>query len=110
MYYPKSKDKELSDELFKYPTSEYRATPFWAWNCKLEPKELCRQIEIFKKMGFGGFYMHSRDGLDTAYLGDEFMEAVKRCADTFADEIRQRRCIPSMEHNNGREIQRRIRL
>lgn len=86
MYYPKSKDKELSDELFKHPTSEYRATPFWAWNCKLEPKELCRQIEIFKKMGFGGFYMHSRDGLDTAYLGDEFMEVVKRCADKAKDE------------------------
>lgn len=86
MYYPKCKDEELSNELFKQPTSEYRATPFWAWNCKLEPKELCRQIEVFKEMGFGGFYMHSRDGLDTAYLGDEFMEAVKRCADKAKDE------------------------
>ena len=38
MYYPKSKDEELSNELFEQPTSEYRATPFWAWNCKLEPK------------------------------------------------------------------------
>ena len=30
--------------------------------------------------------MHSRDGLDTAYLGDEFMEVVKRCADKAKDE------------------------
>ncbi len=81
MYYPKNKDRELSEELFKNPTSEYRATPFWSWNCKLDPAELCRQIDDFKKMGFGGFYMHSRSGLATDYLGEEFMDAVKKCAD-----------------------------
>lgn len=81
MYYPKNKDHELSEELFKNPTSEYRATPFWSWNCKLDPAELCRQIDVFKKMGLGGFYMHSRTGLETEYLGREFMDAVKKCAD-----------------------------
>ena len=81
MYYPKNNYNELSNELFKNPTSEYRGTPFWSWNCKLDPTELCRQIEIFKKMGFGGFYMHPRDGLDTEYLSEEFMDAVKKCAD-----------------------------
>lgn len=30
-------------------------------------------------MGFGGFYLHSRIGLDTDYLGEEYMDAVKAC-------------------------------
>ena len=45
MLYPKNKSKTLSDELFRSPTAEYRGTPFWSWNCKLEEKELLRQIE-----------------------------------------------------------------
>lgn len=32
-------------------------------------------------MGFGGFHMHPRTGLDTEYLGDEFMEMVRACCD-----------------------------
>ncbi len=67
--------------MFKYPTSEYRATPFWAWNCAPEPSELMRQIEIFKKMGFGGFHMHVRTGMDTEYLGNEFMQLVEICTE-----------------------------
>jgi hypothetical protein len=30
MIFPKKDEKMLSDELFRNPTSEYRATPFWA--------------------------------------------------------------------------------
>mgnify|MGYP003309416443 CR=1 FL=1 len=52
MLYKKNGEKKLSKELFQNPTSEYRATPFWAWNCKLEKKELEWQLEILKKMGF----------------------------------------------------------
>lgn len=56
MLYSKNKqDKKLDVELFKNPTSDYRATPFWAWNCELDREELCRQIDIFKEMGYGGF-------------------------------------------------------
>ena len=77
MLYKKNIDKKLSKELFKNPTSEYRAAPFWAWNSKLEKDMLCRQIEDFKKMGFGGFHMHSRTGLETEYLSDKFMDMVK---------------------------------
>ena len=65
MLYPKSKENELSEELFKNPTSEYRAAPFWAWNCKLNKEELFRQIGCLKEMGFGGFNMHARPGLET---------------------------------------------
>ncbi len=81
MLYKKNQLPELPDSLFKDPTEEYRATPFWAWNCKLEKEELMRQIEIFKKMGFGGFHMHVRSGMATEYLGDEFMELIEACTD-----------------------------
>ena len=50
MLYKKNREKELSEQLFKSPTSEYRGTPFWAWNSDLKAEELCRQIDIFKKM------------------------------------------------------------
>ena len=73
MLYPKNKQKELSPELFRNPTSEYRGTPFWAWNCKLERDELLRQIDVLREMGFGGFHMHVRSGMATEYLGEEFM-------------------------------------
>ena len=65
MYFSKSKEKTLSKELFQNPTTEYRGAPFWAWNSKLDLDELGWQIEIFKEMGFGGFNMHVRQGLET---------------------------------------------
>ncbi|MBR6680581.1 MAG: hypothetical protein IKL59_04900 [Clostridia bacterium] len=74
-------EKMLSKELFKNPTAEYRGTPFWAWNCDLEEKELLRQIDIFKEMGLGGFHMHCRAGMSTTYLSDEFMALVKSCTE-----------------------------
>lgn len=67
------------DELFKNPPSEYRGAPFWAWNSSLTPEVLEEQIEIMKEMGFGGFYMHVRQGLETRYMGEGFMDAVKCC-------------------------------
>ena len=45
MLYPKSKEPELPQELFKDPGCEYRGTPFWAWNCKLEKEDLLWQLE-----------------------------------------------------------------
>ena len=79
MFYPKSHESSLSPELFKHPGSEYRGTPFWAWNGKLEKEELKRQIEIFQQMGFGGFHMHVRTGLETEYLSEEYMEDIRFC-------------------------------
>ncbi len=79
--YKKSVSNSLEKELFENPTSEYRAAPFWAWNCVLDKEVLLSQIESLKKMGFGGFHMHSRGGMSTDYLSDEFMDLVKSCAD-----------------------------
>ena len=82
MLYDKNRnEKALSKELFKNPTAEYRGTPFWAWNCDLEKDELIRQIDIFKKMGLGGFHMHCRAGMSTKYLSEEFMALVKACTE-----------------------------
>lgn len=81
MLYPKSKDKVLSKELFKNPTSEYRCTPFWAWNCDLDKEVLEKEIDVMKKMGMGGFHMHTRVGMSTKYLSDDFMALIKACTE-----------------------------
>ena len=70
----------LTLKEFQNPPAHYRGKPFWAWNSKLDGAELERQIDCFKQMGFGGFHMHPRTGLDTPYLSEEFMGMVRRCA------------------------------
>ncbi len=86
MLYKKNDTKELSSELFKSPTSEYRGAPFWAWNGKLEKEELLHQIEIFKEMGLGGFHMHVRTGMETPYLSTEFKDLVRACTQKAREE------------------------
>ena len=81
IYDDNKKKSSLDRELFKSPPAEYRAAPFWAWNCDLDRDELLRQIDIFKEMGLGGFHMHVRTGMSTEYLSDEFMSLIKACTD-----------------------------
>lgn len=78
-------EKKLRDSFYN-PPAEFRAKPFWAWNGKLDKEELFRQIQIIKEMGFGGFFMHSRTGLQTEYLGDEWFRLINECADEGARE------------------------
>lgn len=77
----KLKTEALSGEEFQNPGCEYRGAPFWAWNCRLDQKQLLKQISYFKEMGMGGFHIHCRVGLDTGYMGREFLEDVKACKD-----------------------------
>ena len=77
MLYKKNTEKVLDKELFKNPTCEYRGTPFWALNSHLTKEELCRQIDVFKEMGLGGFHLHVRTGLENEYLGEEYMELMR---------------------------------
>lgn len=77
----KKNSMEFDPDLFKNPTSEYRGAPFWSWNCKLDEKMLLKQIEYLKEMGFGGFHMHSRHGMNTEYLSDEFMKMIRVCVE-----------------------------
>lgn len=63
-------------EHLNHPPMEFRGVPFWSWNGKLEETELRRQIRVMKEMGFGGFFMHSRLGLATEYLSEEWFSLV----------------------------------
>lgn len=73
-------------EEFQNPSSKWRGKPFWSWNGELDKDELLRQIDVMQEMGMGGFFMHSRTGLETEYLGDEWFDLVNSCAD-YADSI-----------------------
>ncbi len=86
MLYKKNTDKSLSKDLFMNPTSEYRGTPFWALNSHLTTEELCRQIDVFKEMGLGGFHLHVRTGLENKYLSEEYMNLMKDCVDKAKNE------------------------
>ncbi|MBQ7224914.1 MAG: hypothetical protein IJX06_05125 [Clostridia bacterium] len=79
MLYKKNGSKKLDTKLFENPTCEYRGAPFWAWNTKLEKDELLWQIDRLKEMGLGGYHMHTRSGMNTEYLGTEFMDLIKAC-------------------------------
>ncbi len=71
---------------FENPGNAWRGKPFWSWNGKLQKEELLRQIDVMKEMGMGGFFMHSRTGLETEYLGDEWFDLINSCAD-YAESI-----------------------
>ena len=79
--YPRNSSAKLDLELFRNPTREYRGTPFWSWNTKLDKNQLLRQMELLKQMGMGGVHIHARTGLATEYLGAEFMDCVKACVE-----------------------------
>lgn len=65
-------------EMFQNPGNEYRGAPFWSWNDQLDAQELDRQIDEIERAGMGGFFIHSRSGLLTEYLSDEWMQHVRR--------------------------------
>ncbi|MBR6771958.1 MAG: hypothetical protein IKM29_01055 [Clostridia bacterium] len=66
---------------FSNPSNAYRGKPFWSWNGELRGEELVRQTKIMKEMGLGGYFMHSRAGLITEYLGEEWFELINEVAD-----------------------------
>jgi len=72
------------EDVFADPPSAYRGKPFWAWNGELEEGELRRQIRVFNRMGLGGAFMHSRVGLATPYLSEEWFDLVNACVDEAA--------------------------
>lgn len=63
--------KQLSDS-----SHAYRSLPFWAWNDALSNDELLFQMKQMHKQGMGGFFIHSREGLETPYLSADWMEHV----------------------------------
>jgi hypothetical protein len=82
MLYPKNRDPSLSEALFQNPGAEYRGAPFWSWNTRISGGLVTSQVEMFRRMGFGGFHIHPRTGMETAYLGGEFLDMVKLARDS----------------------------
>jgi hypothetical protein len=89
--YPKASEP-FNSQLFKNPTTEYRGCPLWSWNTKLEKGQMLRQIDNYEAMGLGGFHMHVRTGLDTEYMGDEFMDIVRACVE-YAESKNMMACL-----------------
>ena len=59
----------------------YRGMPFWSWNDTLSEEELRHQIREMKRAGLGGYFMHSRTGLVTHYMGEDWMKSIEICID-----------------------------
>jgi len=68
-------------DQFQNPPKTYREAPFWSWNDDLDPQELVRQIGLMDEAGWGGFFMHSRVGLRTPYMGRQWLACIRACAD-----------------------------
>lgn len=83
MGFPREETNRMSkiEALFQNPTAEWRGKPFWSWNGKLEKEEILRQIDVLEQMGMGGYFCHSRTGLITEYLGDEWFDLINASAD-----------------------------
>ena len=62
---------------FLNPPLSFRGAPFWSWNDQLQVEELVRQVKDMKAHGMGGFFMHSRDGLETVYMSPEWMKCIE---------------------------------
>lgn len=75
--------QNIIDKIF-VKASEYRSKPFWALNGKLEKDELIRQIQAMQEMGFGGVFLHSRTGLETEYMSDEWLSLMEACVDALS--------------------------
>lgn len=71
------RSEEFDPQLFLQPESIDRGAPFWSWNGRLDRDRLLHQLTVFEQMGLGGAHIHPRTGLETSYLGDEFMRLVK---------------------------------
>ena len=68
------------------PPKPYRPIPFWSWNERLEVAETRRQIGEMDRVGIGGYFMHARGGLQTEYMGPEWMANI----DAGVEEARKR--------------------
>ena len=84
MLYPKNQEP-LTEELFQNPTSEYRGTPFWAWNCQMTEEKITTIVDALKDMGMGGGHIHCRTGMNNPYMSQEFLDLVKDAHKKFKD-------------------------
>ena len=86
---PKQEYSSFEQEKFKNPDNTFRSVPFYSLNDSLSEEELIRQLKLMKEGGFGGAFLHSRIGLLTPYLSEEWFHmmevGVKACQDLEMD-------------------------
>lgn len=58
---------------------EYQPAVFWSFNDVLENDELRRQLRELVNVGCSGGFLHSRVGLVTEYMSQEWLDAVRAC-------------------------------
>ncbi len=93
--------------LFQKPSREYRGKPFWSWNGKLEEKELKRQINVMKEMGFGGEYRYAHDEEDAYAAGENYFppELATRRYYHPAPRGLEKQIADKLEHQRTRDAQ-----
>jgi hypothetical protein len=70
------RDRDPLLERLEDPPASRRPIPFWSWNDKLDPAVLAEQAKAMAERGMGGFFMHARGGLETEYLGEDWMRCI----------------------------------
>lgn len=68
-------------EKFQSPDTILRPAPFWAINHRITPEETARQMAEMIEVGLSGGFFHSRAGLITDYLGDEWFASMQAALD-----------------------------
>ena len=72
-------------QVFLNPTNEFRSFPFYSINDSISEDEIKKQVYEFKEAGFGGFYLHSRHGLITEYLSDDWWKIIDAAVEAAQD-------------------------
>ncbi len=66
----------MDQQGFQQPPTRLRPAPFWAINDTLDPEKTAAQMRDMRRVGLSGAFFHSRHGLITEYLGDEWFAAM----------------------------------
>lgn len=69
-------DKKF-EQMLSNPPKQFRPIPFWAWNARLREEETAAQIAQMDEAGIGGVFMHARGGLQTGYMGHDWMDNIR---------------------------------
>ena len=72
---------KIDTRILKDPPSQWRGKTFWALNGKLDRERLKKQIACLKEMGLGGAFLHSRIGLQTEYMSEEWLSLIEYAVD-----------------------------
>ena len=66
----------VEKENFQKPPREYGILPFWFLNGELEPNEMLYQLREFRDKGMPGIILHGRYGLETDYIGENYLDRI----------------------------------